>query len=122
MHVISHSKVMKEALITSGIIGVTAVIEAFGLYFIKAGGITNTIKGSLLYGLGVAPLLSWATKYEGIGIVNFMWNILSTIIGFAIGIYVYREKLRKLQLIGVLLSLTGLALILLDSETKQGAT
>lgn len=109
---------MKEALITSGIIGVTAVTEAFGLYFIKAGGITNTIKGSLLYGLGVAPLLSWATKYEGIGIVNFMWNILSTIIGFGIGIYVYKERLRKLQLIGVLLSLMGLALIIMNPEGK----
>ena len=112
---------MKEALVISGIIGITSIVEAFGLYFIKAGGLLNTIKGSLLYGLGVGPLLSWAVKYEGIGIVNFMWNILSTVIGFAIGIYVYKERLRKLQLLGVVLSLTGLALIVMDPETKQGA-
>jgi multidrug transporter EmrE-like cation transporter len=109
---------MKEILVASGIIGITSLVEAFGLYFVRAGGILNIFKGSLIYGLGVAPLLSWATKYEGIGIVNFIWNILSTLVGFSIGIYMFKEKVRSLQWAGILLSLSGLALILIDPEAK----
>ena len=109
---------MKEIVAASGIIAVTSVVEAFGLYFIRAGGMLNTLTASLFYGLGVVPLLSMATKYEGIGITNFMWNVLSTIFGFCIGIFMYKEKVRNLQVIGVILSLLGLALIVLDPDAK----
>ena len=109
---------MKDIYLASGIIGLTSVVEAFGLYFIRAGGMLNTFKASLFYGIGVVPLLSMATKYEGIGLTNFMWNVLSTIFGFFIGIYMYKEKVRNLQMIGVGISLLGLALILLDPDAK----
>jgi multidrug transporter EmrE-like cation transporter len=109
---------MKEIYVASAIVSATAAIEAFGLYFIRAGGILNTIKGALFYGLGVAPFLSWAVKYEGIGIVNFIWNILSTLIGFAIGVYIYKEKVGNMQIMGVVVSLLGLGMILLDPDTK----
>jgi drug/metabolite transporter (DMT)-like permease len=50
--------------------------------------------------------------------MNFMWNILSTMFGFAIGVYLYGEKVRSIQMMGVLVSLTGVAMILLDPEAK----
>ena len=109
---------MKEIYAASAIVSATAAVEAFGLYFIRAGGMLNMMKGSLFYGLGVVPLLSWAVKYEGIGLVNFIWNILSTLIGFAIGVYIYKEKVSHMKIIGVLVSLLGLAMILLDPDTK----
>jgi multidrug transporter EmrE-like cation transporter len=109
---------MKEIYAASAIVGATAAVEAFGLYFIRAGGMSNIIKGSLFYGLGVVPLLSWAVKYEGIGLVNFMWNILSTLLGFAIGIYFYKEKVSHMKIMGVVVSLLGVAMILLDPDTK----
>ena len=112
------TKLMKEIYVASGVIGLTSIIEAFGLYFIRAGGMLNTLKASLFYGIGVVPLLSLATKYEGIGLVNFMWNILSTLFGFAIGIYMYKEKIHNMQMMGVLVSTVGLAMILLDPEAK----
>ena len=112
------TKLMKEIYVASGVIGLTSIIEAFGLYFIRAGGMLNTLKASLFYGMGVVPLLSLATKYEGIGLVNFMWNILSTLFGFAIGIYMYKEKIHNMQMMGVLVSTVGLAMILLDPEAK----
>ena len=109
---------MKEIYMASAIVSITAFVEAFGLFFIRAGGMLNMMKGSLFYGLGVVPLLSWAVKYEGIGLVNFMWNVLSTLFGFTIGIYLYKEKVHNMQIIGVLVSLTGLAMILLDPDAK----
>lgn len=108
---------MKDVLIALGIIGIAAPIETLGLFYIRAGGIYNVMKASLIYAVAVVPLLAWAVKYEGIGIANFMWNILSTLLGFFIGIYLYKEKVRNLQLIGVLISFVGLGLILIDPGT-----
>ena len=109
---------MKEIYLASAIVSATAVVEAFGLYFIRSGGMLNMVKGALFYGLGVVPFLSWAVKYEGIGIVNFIWNILSTLIGFAIGVYMYKEKVGSMQIMGIIVTLLGLAMILLDPEPK----
>jgi multidrug transporter EmrE-like cation transporter len=106
---------MKDLYVGTSIITLTAIIEAFALYFVRGG---NTIAGSLIYGLIVIPLLGWSIKYEGIGLMNFMWNILSTMFGFAIGVYLYGEKVRSVQIMGVLVSLTGVAMILLDPEAK----
>jgi len=85
-----------------------SIVEAFGLFFVRQG---DTIKASLVYGLGVVPLLTKALQYEGIGIVNFIWNILSTLVGFGIGMYFFNEKVHAMQQIGVLVALAGVALI-----------
>ena len=71
-----------------------------------------------MYAAGAVPLLAFATKYEGIGISNFLWNVLSTLIGFGIGIYFYKEKIRNMQIMGVIVSLVGVAMILLDPGAK----
>jgi multidrug transporter EmrE-like cation transporter len=94
----------------SGIAWITAVslIEAFALFFVRQG---DAIKASLIYGLAVVPLLTKALQYEGIGIVNFIWNILSTLFGFVIGIYFFNEKVHAMQQIGVVVALAGIALI-----------
>jgi multidrug transporter EmrE-like cation transporter len=109
---------MKDIYIASGIITSLSFIEAFALFFIRAGGFMNVSIASLVYAIGVVPMLFLATKYEGIGLTNFLWNILSTLIGFGIGIYFYKEKIRHMQIMGVMVSLLGLAMILLDPGVK----
>jgi drug/metabolite transporter (DMT)-like permease len=94
---------------------ITGLVEAFALYFIRLGGIENIVKASLIYGMGVVPLLVKGVEYEGIGFVNFFWNVFSTLFGFGIGLYLFKEKIRKLQVIGVIISLLGLGLILMSS-------
>ncbi len=100
-------------------VGLTSIAEAFGLYFLRLGGNLNLLKAMGIYGLIVPPLLSKSLLYEGIGIVNFVWNIFSTLIGFAIGIYMFNEKIHNLQIIGVLLSLAGIGMILMTPDGKQ---
>ena len=109
---------MKHIHIATGVIAVTSVLEALGLYFIRSGGVMNVSIASIMYGLGVVPLLAVATKYEGIGIANFIWNLLSTLFGFAIGIFIFKEKTHNMQIMGVFVSLLGLAMILFDPDTK----
>ncbi len=109
---------MKAIYIASGLITMTAIVEAVALYFIRAGGVMNVSIASVLYAAGAVPLLSFATKYEGIGISNFLWNVMSTLIGFGIGIFMFKEKIRNLQIMGVLVSMLGVGMILLDPEAK----
>ena len=104
---------MKDIYISTGVITIIAIVEAVGLYFIRLGGMLNTSIASILYAFGVVPLLSWASKHIGIGLSNYIWNVLTTIFGFAIGIYIFKEKLHNVQIAGVLVSLVGLAMILL---------
>jgi len=109
---------MKAIYIASTLITITAAVEAVALYFIRAGGVMNVSIASVLYAAGAVPLLSFATKYEGIGIANFLWNVMSTLIGFGIGIVMFKEKIRNLQIMGVLVSMLGVGMILLDPEAK----
>ena len=110
--------VMKDIYFSTGVITIIAIVEAVGLYFIRLGGIVNTSTASLLYAFGVVPLLSWASKHIGIGLSNYIWNILTTLFGFGIGIYIFKEKLHNMQIAGVLVSFVGLTMILLDPDAK----
>ena len=76
---------------------------------------------STIYGALVVPLLIKTLQYEGIGIVNFIWNVFSTIIMFTIGVYIFKEKIESLQLIGVVLSLAGLGLILMGGSSGSSS-
>ena len=101
-----------------GWITVVSIVEGVGLFFLRQGGLLDIVKASLIFALGVVPLLTQALKYEGIGIVNFIWNIMSTLAGFGIGVYFFGEKINGMQQIGILLSFIGLALIQL--APKEG--
>lgn len=95
-----------------------ALVEAVGLTAMRSQLSYGIVISSLLYALGVAPILAYSLQYEGIGMVNFLWNVFSTLCMFAIGIYVFKEKVHNLQLIGVGVSLVGLGLILMAPESR----
>ena len=67
----------------------------------------------VVYGVGVTYLLYKCLSFKGVGLVNFLWNVFSTISGFMIGILLFSEKVNNMQWMGVTLSLLGLALIIL---------
>lgn len=101
-----------------------AIITVFGAAIIEAAGLT-ILRTKIYYSIPIAssifaflvvPLLAVALKYEGIGMVNFFWNIFSTVMMFLIGVYYFGEKLHSLQIIGIIFSLLGLFLILIDPD------
>lgn len=91
-----------------------ALIESIALTLLRIGGIANMLGASAIFAFGVVPLLSIALEYEGIGMVNFFWNMMSTILMFIIGILLFKEKVAHLQIVGVILSLFGLGLVVLS--------
>ena len=101
-----------------GVIIILIAFESIALYGIKR---SKSDKkwiyiAMAIYGLTVPLLLLKATTYEGIGIVNFFWNVFSTIMGFIIGMYLFGEKVNNIQWLGVIVSIVGMALILLSEK------
>jgi multidrug transporter EmrE-like cation transporter len=97
---------------------IATVIEAIGLTILRQGSTYAIPMTSAIFALGVVPLLHMSLQYEGIGLTNFLWNIFSTLVMFAIGVYIFKEKTKKLQFMGVLVSLLGVGMILMSPEDK----
>lgn len=107
-----------------GSIGALSVAENAALYSIKRyeDNPKNQLKfyvlGALIYGLLVPYFLLRSLKYEGLGTVNFLWNVVSTVSAFAIGSYMFGEKISNWKMMGVALSLTGLGMILMSDNNN----
>jgi multidrug transporter EmrE-like cation transporter len=107
-------------ILTSALITLFATLfESVGLTILRAGGPYALPIASAIYAVAVVPLLSYSLRYEGIGMSNFLWNIFSTLIMFGIGIYIFREKIQYLQLIGVCIAFLGIGLVLLAPEKSS---
>jgi len=97
---------------------IATIIESIGLTILRQGSTYAIPMTSAIYALGVVPLLHMSLRYEGIGLTNFLWNVISTLVMFAIGIYIFKEKIKKLQFMGVLVCLLGVGMILMSPEDK----
>lgn len=103
-------------LTTIAWITLLTLVEAPALTLLRMGSIENIVVAAIIFAFAVVPLLSIALQYEGIGVVNFFWNIQSTILMFVIGITVFKEKVAPLQILGVILSLLGIGLVFLSKK------
>ena len=96
------------------------IFEAFALYFIQRFAITKHPKDliicCLIYGVVVPFFLYYLLAQKGVGTVNFIWNVFSTILGFLIGVLLFHEQVENLQWLGVLLGFVSFGLILTTSK------
>lgn len=91
------------------------VIESVALTVLRVKNIWSPFVAAPIYAFAVVPLLVKSLEYDGIGMVNFVWNVFSTVAMFLVGIYYFKEKINNLQQIGVIISLLGLFLVSIDS-------
>jgi multidrug transporter EmrE-like cation transporter len=103
-------------------LGILISFEAIALYsiqkFEKVKEFKFFILAMICYGILVPCFLYKNLKYKNIGMINFFWNIFSTIIGFTIGILLFSERVNNLQWIGISLSLLGIGLVILNDYQK----
>jgi multidrug transporter EmrE-like cation transporter len=95
------------------------VFESIALYYIQKSASKNhqlshpyMILAILIYGGLIPWLLLRTIKYQKVGIVNFTFNVLTTLVAFGIGIFFFSESLHITQIYGVIISLFGLWLVL----------
>ena len=92
------------------------VFEAYALFSIKRYSNDKQPKDliicCLIYGLAVPFFLYYLLAQKGVGTVNFIWNVFSTIVGFFIGVLLFQEHVESLQWLGVFLGVISFGLIL----------
>lgn len=90
------------------------VIEMSAQYNLKKFNITDNyefyIIGILLYVI-TATIFTKLLSYEKIGIVNHLWNIFSSLLGFLMGWMFFSEALTFSEMLGVVLSMLGIILM-----------
>ena len=108
------------------LLGITVAAEAIALYCLQKAHKTQNkswlYTSMVIYGLIVATLLHKMLHYQGIGMVNFLWNIFSTISGFMIGVLLFSEKVNGVQCMGVALGFVGFAMIVLGDKKKAATS
>lgn len=90
-------------------------IEAIALTALRLNKPWSPFIAGPIYAFAIVPLLMKSLMYNGIGMVNFVWDVFSSITMFLIGTLYFKEKVNNLQQIGVIISLVGLFLVSIDS-------
>jgi len=91
----------------------SSVVEAGALTLLRIGGKWNVLYAAAIFACAVVPLLSKALEWEGVGMVNFVWNVFSTFLMFSIGYFFFEEELTYLKLVGILCCIFGIGILLL---------
>ncbi len=112
----------EETLKIMGWLAVLVFVEFWALYFVQKTQKKNDKKylviTMLLYGIGVSLLLYKLLAYKNIAIVNFLWNIFSTMSGFFITLVIFKEHISHLEWAGAALGILSLGLIMYGGSQK----
>jgi multidrug transporter EmrE-like cation transporter len=91
----------------------SSLVEAGALTLLRIGGKWNVLYAAAIFACAVVPLLSKALEWQGVGMVNFIWNVFSTFLMFSIGYFFFDEKLTYLKLVGISSCIFGIGILLL---------
>jgi multidrug transporter EmrE-like cation transporter len=98
-----------------GLAFAVSVIETVGLTMITSYSKTHflpTMLGAMsIYGLAVPMFIYKTLHYAGIGTVNFMWNIITTVSMIIIGTLMFGEKLDRLHMMSMVLGMSSIVLL-----------
>ena len=92
-------------------------IASLGLVKASYNGTVPVVSGLgsavILYAL--QPLLFYkALSFEGMAIMNLLWNVISSFVVTMLGIFYFKEKLSHTKLIGVAFSIIAIGLLAAD--------
>ena len=99
------------------------VVEIIALSSIKKYSISNTehrylVLAAVLYGLLVPYFIYRLLTYQGIGMVNTVFNVISSIVLILIGVFLFDEKLNRLQVLGLITGITGMVIVEFGSSKE----
>jgi drug/metabolite transporter (DMT)-like permease len=111
-----------ETLKIFGWLAILVFVEFWALFFVQK---SQKIKDKkyliftmILYGTCISLLLYKLLEYKNIAIVNFLWNIFSTLSGFFIALVIYKEEINNLEWAGAALGILSLGLIIYGGSQK----
>jgi multidrug transporter EmrE-like cation transporter len=69
------------------------------------------IAGIVLYGIAIPYMVISSLNFSGIGTVNLLWNILTTVSMVIIGYSLFNEKLNHLHIVSLLLGVASIIIL-----------
>lgn len=111
-----------DTYIFLGLILLIILFEAIAQYHVKKSYATDSyhflLVGIVAYAV-VCLLLRKCYNFNGMGITNFIWSILSIITIMLIGMFAFGEELTKNDLIGLVLCSVGLYFIFVVDHVDE---
>jgi len=99
-----------------------AVIDIVSLALVKQYSLGKTSIIAMIVAVCIYALqpivFVYALEYEGMAVMNLLWNVLSSVTVSLIGIWYFKEKLTAAKTIGVILSIFAIFLLSLDDATR----
>ena len=75
--------------------------------------------GIFIYGIIIPFLIIFSLKFEGIGTVNFLWNIITTVSMIMIGHYVFGDTMNYLHMISAFLGISAMIVLFMANKEKK---
>jgi multidrug transporter EmrE-like cation transporter len=91
-------------------LGETIAMTALTKYS-KSYNINYLIAGIALYGILIPYMIISSLNFSGIGTVNLLWNIITTVSMIVIGYYLFNEKVNHLHIVSLLLGIGSIVIL-----------
>jgi len=92
-----------------------ATIECLAMtsltYYSKGHQLPLLLVAIVIYGACIPFLVVSGLSYAGIGTVNLLWNIISTVTMIALGYYLFNEKINHLHLLSLAFGVSAIVLL-----------
>ena len=88
---------------TFAMTALTKYSKSYNIYYL--------IAGVALYGIVIPYMIIYSLHFSGIGTVNFLWNIITTVFMILIGYYLFNEKINHLHHISLLLGIASIIIL-----------
>ena len=99
---------------------ILALGETIAMTFItkysKTYNLAYIITACILYGLLIPYAILVSLNYNGIGTVNLLWNIITTVSMIFIGYYLFNEKINNLHFVSLFLGVASIVVLYLAEE------
>ena len=110
---------MSVLLYTGLLAGVETISMTSLTQYAKNKNILYLLLGLFIYGIIIPFLIIFSLKFEGIGTVNFLWNIITTVSMIMIGHYVFGDRMNYLHLISAFLGISAMIVLFMANKKKK---
>jgi multidrug transporter EmrE-like cation transporter len=88
---------------TIAMTALTKYTKSYNMYYL--------LTGIILYGIVIPYMVIISLNFSGIGTVNLLWNIITTVSMIVIGYLLFNEKVNHLHIISLLLGLGSIVIL-----------
>ncbi len=100
---------MIDLVILTGILAGTETIAMTALTeYSKNSNMKHLLLGVFIYGFAIPYLILKSLNFKGIGTVNCMWNIITTVAMVAIGSYMFNDNVNRLHLVSLVFGVASI--------------